>query len=193
MAASELSERKAQLIISIRPCLQGWAQHKATGQALLAQLSNASLSRTYLADGAMWGALCGTGVAGLVGLKLETKIRVLHTKLARAVSELRDCHSSLAGIADSLNSMLSDEAVESGTEVASGYALADVASAAVSVCAMMARELDAATAIVNDLSDCTDRDRLVLYAAAWMMQPFVDKQQWHELASVCSELERKWS
>jgi hypothetical protein len=193
MAASDLTESEAQLIISIRPCLQGWAQKKAAGQALLSQLSNASLSRTYLADSAMWGALCGTGVAGLVGLKLETKIRGLHTKLARAVSELRDCHSSLAGIADSLNSMLNDGAGESSTEVAGGYALADVASAAASVCAMMARALDAATAIVNDLSDCTDRDRLVLYAAAWMMQPFVDKQQWHELASVCTELERKLS
>jgi hypothetical protein len=193
MAVFELNDSEAQLIISIRPCLQGWAQRKAAGQMLLAQLSNASLSRTYLADGAMWGALSGTGVAGLVGLKLETKIRGLHTKLARAVSELRDCHSSLADIADALNSLLRDGAVESGTEVASGYAVADVASAAESICAMMAREVEAATAIVNDLSDCTDRDRLVLYAAAWMMQPFVDKQQWQELASVCSELDRKWS
>jgi hypothetical protein len=193
MNSSDLSESVAQLIISIRPCLQSWAQHRAAGQALLSQLSNASLSRTYLIDGAMWGALCGTGVAGLVGLKLETKIRGLHTKLARAISALRDCHSSLAGIADSLNSMLSDGTAERSTEVSGGYGVADVASAVVSVCAMMVRELEAAAAIVGDLSDCTDRDRLVVYAAAWMMQPFVDKQQWNELASVCSELDRKWS
>lgn len=76
---------------------------------------------------------------------------------------------------------------DDGAEIGGGYGLADVADAASEVAEMLFKEaLVTATVVQGVAGECDgdQRETLTVYAAAWMMQPYVDARRVKELETM---------
>eukprot|EP00611_Tribonema_gayanum_P023306 TRINITY_DN4878_c0_g1_i1.p2 TRINITY_DN4878_c0_g1~~TRINITY_DN4878_c0_g1_i1.p2 ORF type:complete len:181 (-),score=66.64 TRINITY_DN4878_c0_g1_i1:660-1202(-) len=167
------------LLQEINLDLHRWTVHKAEGQGLLSELSNASLSRSFVSDtSSAWGPLAGTSVPGTVALKLEAKVCKLQLDLQGVVTNLAGCAKSVIDAAAQLQEQHGGGA--DGWHN-SGYSAADIAQAALALGRMLEREVAVAEAVCADAGDCSSRDTLTLYAAAWMMQPYVERGLWKDL------------
>lgn len=245
-AASAVGEQEeerqdaAATLAEIDGCLRRWKAARHEGQAVLTDLSNALLLRTYVdkgggggggggraaTDGAVLGALAGAGMTvSRVSVATEARARRLHGDLSAlqdamvaAAGELRRHArevrrrwvSARAGGEDHRPSGSSSGAktrVEAaavvavavqdgdgagcgsgagggGTAVGGGYALVDVADTTSQVAEMLMKEALVTATIVQGVGQehgRDDREALTVYAAAWMMQPYVDAGRLKEL------------
>ncbi len=76
---------------------------------------------------------------------------------------------------------------DGGAIIGGGYGLADLADAASEVAEMLLREALVTATIVQGVgreSNKGDREALTVYAAAWMMQPYVDARRVKELETM---------
>ncbi|CBN74584.1 expressed unknown protein [Ectocarpus siliculosus] len=246
-AASGIGEQEkerqdaAATLDEIDGCLRRWKAARHEGQAVLTDLSNALLLRTYVdkggggggggraaTDGAVWGALAGAGTTvSRVSVATEHRARRLHGDLSAlqdamvaAAGELRRHArevrrrwvSARAGGEDHRTSGSSSgakarvEAADAvavavqdgdgagcgsgagggggGAAVGGGYALVDVADTTSQVAEMLMKEALVTATVVQGVGQehgRDDREALTVYAAAWMMQPYVDAGRLKEL------------
>lgn len=82
---------------------------------------------------------------------------------------------------------------ESDAEVriGGGYALLDVADAASEVAEMLLKEALVTATIAHEVCGChEDRETLMVYAASWRMQPYIDARRMKELETMVAEADR---
>ncbi|KAG5190591.1 hypothetical protein JKP88DRAFT_252180 [Tribonema minus] len=142
---------------------------------MLLQEINLDLHRwtVHKAEGQRVGPLAGTSVPGTVALKLEAKVCKLQLDLQGVVTNLAGCAKSAIDTAAQLQEQHGGGA--DGWHNG-GYSAADIAQAALALGRMLKREVAVAEAVCADAGDCSSRDTLTLYAAAWMMQPTISKR-----------------
>lgn len=246
------------IVEGISSCLRRWKASRHEGQAVLTELSNALLLRTYVdkgrgpsgsdvdgSAGAVWGALANAGsTVSRVSIAAEARVRRLHGDLSalqdamlaavggirQHAQELRRRCSRVAlegdeGLEHARNrrSVLGESRSEStlakkveaealvqpaaaagatpereggrcgggvtsdddaDTVIGGGYSLSDVADAASAVADMLIKEALVTATIAQGVDrECgaSNREALTVYAAAWMMQPYVDARRVKEL------------
>ncbi|CAB1102127.1 unnamed protein product [Ectocarpus sp. CCAP 1310/34] len=221
-------------------CLRRWKAARHEGQAVLTDLSNALLLRTYVdkggggggratTAGAVWGALAGAGTTvSRVSVATEARARRLHGdlsalqdamvaaagQLSRHAREVRRRWVSAraggedhrpSGSSRGAKSRVEAAAVVAiavqdgdgagcgnraggggggGAAVGGGYALVDVADTTSQVADMLMKEALVTATVVQGVGQehgRDDREALIVYAAAWMMQPYVDAGRLKEL------------
>lgn len=201
------------MLEGIHGCLRRWKAARHEGQAVLTELSNTLLLRTFIdkgrgasGAGAVWGALANAGATvSQISVASEARARRLHGDLSAlqdamlaAASELRRhalaarrrwCHYCAAEDAAARLSTARDGAL-AGAEISraaaatddvaaigGGYGLGDVADAASQVAEMLLKEALVTATVAQGVGECRDgREVLTVYAAAWMMQPYLDEQ-----------------
>eukprot|EP00904_Undaria_pinnatifida_P013880 jgi/Undpi1/9622/HiC_scaffold_27.g12078.m1 len=78
-----------------------------------------------------------------------------------------------------------DDGTDDPVAIGGGYGLADVADAASEVAEMFFKEALVTATIAQGAGKCqNDREALTAYAAAWMMQPYVDARRVKELEAM---------
>lgn len=78
-----------------------------------------------------------------------------------------------------------DEDADDLVAIGGGYGLADVADAASEVAEMFLKEALVTATVAQGVGKChDDREALTAYAAAWMMQPYVDARRVKELEAM---------
>ncbi|CAM9256698.1 unnamed protein product [Laminaria digitata] len=88
---------------------------------------------------------------------------------------------AVEGKVKSVNNESSDDSVAVG----GGYGLVDVADAASEVAEMLLKEALVTATVAQGVGKCQDdREALTAYAAAWMMQPYVDARRVKELEAM---------
>lgn len=78
-----------------------------------------------------------------------------------------------------------DEGADDPIVIGGGYGLVDVADAASEVAEMLLKEALVTATVAQGVGKCQDdRQALMAYAAAWMMQPYVDARRVKELEAM---------
>lgn len=228
-------------LAEIDSCLRRWKTARHEGQAVLTDLSNALLLRTYVdkgggggggdggrapTDRAVWGALAGAGTTvSRVSVATEARARRLHGDLSAlqdamvaAAGELRrhaqevrrwrwvsaraggeDHRPSGSGTKTAVEAAAAaavavaaqdgdgaghGSGTGGGAAVGGGFGLVDVADTASQVAEMLMKEALVTATVVQRVGQGYGRDEreaLTVYAAAWMMQPYVDAGRLKEL------------
>lgn len=241
-AASAIGEQEKErqdataTLTEIDSCLRRWKAARHEGQAVLTDLSNTLLLRTYVdkgggggsgratTDGAVWGALAAAGTTvSRVSVATEARARRLHGDLSAvqdamvaAAGELRrhaqevrrrwvsaraggeDLRPSGGGgtktaveaatvavaVQDGDGAEYGGGTGGGGAAVGGGYGLVDVADVTSQVAEMLMKEALVTATVVQRVGQeygRDDREALTVYAAAWMMQPYVDVGRLKEL------------
>ena len=248
------------ILAGIDSCLRRWKASRDEGQAILTELSNALLLRTYVDKGRrlggdcddgsskVWGALAHAGASvSRVSVAAEARARRLHGDLSalqdamlaaaggirrHAQEARRRCcglnpaaqgeslrHPSgggggggggnvsaaqcldekpvrpaAAAAAAAIGGVLVETGDSEGSSViGGGFGLMDLADAASEVAEMLLKEGFVTATVaqgVGQESNREDREALTVYAAAWMMQPYVDVRRIKELETMVRGRER---
>lgn len=236
---------------SLRAILEGihdnvrrWKAARNQGEAVLTNLSNTLLLRTYVDKGrnsnagsleggggqgdgggaavGVWGALAGAGNAiAKISLVTEARARRLHSDLCALQDEMLAAAAGIRRYAGDARRRVVATAERTGSPgnfvldaaggaggtrvegeedenmeqedgdgdctVGGGYGLGDVADTAAEVAEMFLREGLVTATVVQGVgtAECSrDREALTMYAAAWMMQPYVDARRVKELQTM---------
>lgn len=156
----------------------------------------------------VWGVLASAGDAiGQISLATEARVRRLHADLialqdtmlvaATGIRKLaRDAHLRSAFAAERAGRTNEPRAAAPAPEdverdeggravsVCGGYSVSDVGDCAAEVAEMLLKEALVTATIAHGVVACRDTEALTMYAAAWMMEPYVDSKRVKELQAM---------
>jgi hypothetical protein len=161
-----------------------WQEINTSSQTLVLQIINSTHELTY-AQGHKWGALGGTPeVKEQVTCKLEDalseknlKLQDQYHKLSDIFLRMQDSLTALQTVSDeTFNNLGPDNVFEEplyGTCPLSHYV-----KWAEEIVVMVQQELMLKYSITQDLKKCAQRETLLVYASAWLMQPYMDEKRY---------------
>lgn len=135
------------------------------------------------------GALQDAMLAAAAGIRrhaLEARRRIpMPRHPVRGGNVATDAAVTAVVAAGATVTVVNDEGADDPTAIGGGYGLVDVADAASEVAEMLFKEALVTATVAQGVGKCQDdREALTAYAAAWMMQPYVDERRVKELETM---------
>jgi hypothetical protein len=158
-----------------------WQDINASSQSLVLQIINNTHQLTY-AEGHKWGALVGvSNMKEQVTNKLEASLREKNSKLQEHYNKLSDIVLRMRDVVTALQNVSNETFNDLGApyvfeEPLYGTCpLSNYVKWAEEIVTMVQKELMLKYSITQDLKTCAQRETLLVYASAWLMQPYMDE------------------